>query len=212
VHRVKVAVEDRWKKKLEKLREATAAAQQQTARDVKQLTALHATHVGALERALKEEAERLGIAREQNKQLTIGRAEDAARVAAERERDAREKAQNLKDAELFRGEARRAEAEREEMARKFQGARGEAKRMEDEKRMAEAKLQVRAGAGGAGARERSEKKNAMSPGAPLAQVEQAVGAPLQSVLALRRCWRSARAREGSLLPFGRINDTFDGQL
>ena len=138
---MKMSLDSKWRAKFASLQSSSSASQRQTASDVKQLTVLHATHVAAVERALRDEAGRLGIAREQNKQLTIARAADAAKMAAERERDARDKARSLQELEKMRLQLANVRGEREEAERKLAGARGEAGRMEDGRRIGDARVQ-----------------------------------------------------------------------
>jgi hypothetical protein len=141
LHAMKIKIDDKWKKKFDALKSSSTAAQVQTAKDVKQLTVLHATHVAALERALKEEVDRLNVVREQNKQLTIGRAADAAKNASEREKESKTLSENLKDLEKMRNTLKIAVAEKEEMAKQCSSAKSEASRLSDDKRMSDARIQ-----------------------------------------------------------------------
>ena len=59
LHKFKFTLEDKWKKRFDKLQQQTQAAKSATARDVKQLTMLHQNHVKALEKSLREETTRL---------------------------------------------------------------------------------------------------------------------------------------------------------
>ena len=83
----KSTLELKWSKKFQKLQSQYTQQKLSTARDVKQLTTLHASHVRALEKSLNDETIRLEKSRQQIKYLTIQRANESAKYASERERN-----------------------------------------------------------------------------------------------------------------------------
>ncbi len=136
----KSAAEDRVKKKVSTLTSQHQARERQTAADVKALTALHRSHVSALEKALREETARLGKSREQVKQLTMSRAAETARFAAERESMAKDTAENLKTVTGLKEALTRLERAKGAAEARAVAAVSEAGKRGEERRMSRASL------------------------------------------------------------------------
>ena len=141
MHKYKFQVEDKWRRKFEKLQQHHAAAKQATARDVKQLTALHSNHVKALEKSLREETSRLEKARAQVKHLTITRATESAKNANDRETEWQSAAQNQAEIAQLRLMLERMAKQRDEAERLAEAASSKAKRTGDDSRLESAKVQ-----------------------------------------------------------------------
>ncbi|GMH67937.1 hypothetical protein TL16_g04803 [Triparma laevis f. inornata] len=134
-------VEEKWRRKFDKLQSQTAEAKKATGRDVKQLTSLHQNHVLALEKSLREETSRLDKARQQIKHLTITRASESAKNASDREVNWQSAAENEAEIGELKVMVERLGSQREEAERMAEAAISKAKRMGDDVRLEAAKVQ-----------------------------------------------------------------------
>ncbi|GMI00822.1 hypothetical protein TrST_g5034 [Triparma strigata] len=137
----KSTLELKWSKKFQKLQSQYTQQKLSTARDVKQLTTLHASHVRALEKSLNDETIRLEKSRQQIKYLTIQRANESAKYASERERNSLSAAENLKEISEMRIIIKRLTQQRLDAERQSTVLSSETKRIGEDKRMEEAKVQ-----------------------------------------------------------------------